>query len=172
MDSEGVRNRGEIVAGFDGMTDPVGRPVRFAVGRQWSGGLRFVELAPQVPGIAEPAAVRAYAEGILDTLRAGTGEPDLVLFDDGCAQLSVTVGWDGGEPHVAVRASFDTRQDLIGVDRSGRPLHRDRFNAALLEMDDISPADPVHLTDPVDLTGHAHALLAALDRFPAEQAPD
>ncbi|WP_433346062.1 hypothetical protein ACQP25_26015 [Microtetraspora malaysiensis] len=156
MDLKAIRDASEIIAEFAGLTDLAGRPVRFTVRRHRPDGSWLIELAPYLLGLAQAADVRSFAEGILATLEEGAGEPDFRLFADGYTDAYATVGYDGDELYFTAGAAFDYAQDFVGRTAKGEPLYRNPVGAAHLELIDVSPADPGHLT------GCARALLAAL----------
>lgn len=159
-----VRDASVVVAEFPGLADLRGEPVRFAVRHHSPQGTQqgtwLIELGPHLLGIARPVDVRALAEGILDTLERGSGEPDFTLYDDGYAEAQMTVGYDGDELYFTVGVAFDPARDLVGRSPSGEPLYRNPYGTAYLEFRDVAPADPALLTR------CAYALLAALDAGP------
>ncbi|MGW6026155.1 hypothetical protein [Streptomyces sp. NPDC055099] len=167
--AKAVRDASVVVAEFPGLADLRGEPVRFAVRHHPPQGTRqdsqqhtqhgtwLIELGPHLLGIARPADVRALAEGILDTLERGSGEPDFTLYDDGYAEAQMTVGYDGDELYFTAGVAFDPAQDFVGRSPSGEPLYRNSFGTAYLEFQDVAPADPALLRR------CAYALLAALD---------
>ncbi|MEV6757633.1 hypothetical protein [Streptomyces sp. NPDC051214] len=181
---EAVREASVVVAEFPGLADLRGEPVRFAVrhhpqpdtqqetqqdtqqetqpGTQQDTqqGTWLVELGPHLLGIARPADVRALAEGILDVLERGSGEPDFTLYDDGYAEAQMTVGYDGDELYFTAAVAFDPARDFVGSSPSGEPLYRNPFGTAYLEFRDVTPADPALLTR------CAYALLAVLAAGP------
>lgn len=167
---EAMRDASVAVAEFPGLADLRGEPVRFAVRhhppqdtqRGTRQGTWLIELGPHLLGIARPADVRAPAEGILDTLERGSGEPDFTLYDDGYAEAQVTVGYDGDDLYFTAGVAFDPARDLVGRSPSGEPLYRNPYGTAYLEFREVAPADPALLTR------CAYALLVVLDADPGE----
>ncbi len=137
------------------------RPVPFRLRRRTADGAWLFEIgtpvkaAPVLAGVADERDVRAFAQGILDTIEAWSGEPDFVLFDDGYAEVIATVGY-GPELYIDVKAVFDYRQDRVGTSETGEPLYSNVFGGAHVDLGDVSPADPAPLTD------FARTVLAAL----------
>ncbi|MEV2251672.1 hypothetical protein AB0I94_14030 [Streptomyces sp. NPDC050147] len=63
--------------------------------------------------------MRAPAEGFLATLERGTGEPDFTLYGEGCADVRMSVGYDGDELYFTAGAAFDPTRDLVGRSPGG-----------------------------------------------------
>ncbi|MCX4524431.1 MULTISPECIES: hypothetical protein [unclassified Streptomyces] len=163
MDAETVLAGSEVVvelAGFTGYYN--GSPVAFRLRRRTADGAWLYEFGSPVAevtalaGVAREEDIRSFAQGILDTLEAGGGEPDFTLYDDGYTETIATVGY-GPELYLSVEAAFDFAQDRVGTSPSGEELYSNPFGGAHVYLGEISPAEPEVLA------GLARELLAALD---------
>lgn len=61
------------------------------------------------------------AEGIHATLERGVGEPDFTLYDDGYAEVRMTVGYDGDELYFTAGAALTPRGTSSAAPRAASP---------------------------------------------------
>ncbi|MFG2004299.1 hypothetical protein ACGFNU_34580 [Spirillospora sp. NPDC048911] len=147
----------ELVAGFEGLRTGLGDDVPFTVhwhaGRgQWLYDIRYES------DVTTAQALRTFAQGILTAAQTRVGDYDVVLSDDGYAQVEAGVGFSDvdGPIELTVSAWYDSQQDFAGVGPGGQALYHNHVGWSLLSLAGSVP-------DEERLVASARTLLGRLD---------